>query len=140
MILKTILGVYLFVLAADDMLHKSVRAGLLATGILPVVLSFIPDLNEVGILQRTAGVMPGVLVIVAAVLTKEKIGYGDGIVISIAGAVMGIAGICKVLMLSFLILPAYSVAMLARGRLNKRSRIPFLPFLFAGYLLLFAAL
>ena len=122
------------------MLHKSVRAGLLATGILPVVLSFIPDLNEVGILQRTAGVMPGVLVIVAAVLTKEKIGYGDGIVISIAGAVMGIAGICKVLMLSFLILPAYSVAMLARGRLNKRSRIPFLPFLFAGYLLLFATL
>ena len=139
MIQVMIMGIYLFILAIDDMLNKSVRVGLLIAGLIPVAISFIPGGSEIQIWQRAAGLIPGLLLIVAAGLTREKIGYGDGIILLITGIAIGIGALCKLLMISFFLLPVYSIAMLARGRLNKKSRIPFLPFVFAGYVLISVA-
>ena len=139
MILEIIMGLYLLILAIDDMLNKSIGYCLLAAGAVPIAVSFIPGMTETAMWQRAAGLMLGLLLIVIAKLTKEKIGYGDGIVLSEAGVILGIGGVCKILTVSLFLLLFHSMAMLARGRLNRKSRVPFMPFLFAGYLLIAAA-
>ncbi|MBP5653036.1 MAG: prepilin peptidase [Lachnospiraceae bacterium] len=131
---SVIMGIYLLVLAADDMFKKSVPVALLAAGAVPVVMSFFcgprPSPTD-----RLLGLAVGLILLLAAKLSKEMIGYGDAAVLCITGTATGLGMTAVITAVSLFLLLAYSVTMLAKGRLNKKSRIPFLPFIFAGYVL-----
>ena len=131
---SVIMGIYLLVLAADDMFKKSVPVALLAAGAVPAVMSFFcgprPSLTD-----RLLGLAVGLILLLAAKLSKEMIGYGDAAVFCITGTATGLGMTVVITTVSLFLLLAYSVTMLAKGRLNKKSRIPFLPFIFAGYVL-----
>lgn len=131
---SVIMGIYLLVLAADDMFKKSVPVALLAAGAVPVVMSFFcgpPPAKA----DRLLGLAVGLILLLAAKLSKEMIGYGDAAVLCITGTATGLGMTAVITAVSLFLLLAYSVTMLAKGRLNKKSRIPFLPFIFAGYVL-----
>ncbi len=139
MIFEIIMGLYLLILAIIDMLNKSIPVYLLLAGAIPVGFSLLPGNSETDLVQRAAGLALGLVILIAAKATKEKIGYGDGMVLVILGITLGIAQVCELLALSLFLLITYSLAMIARGRFGKNSRIAFLPFLFAGYILIMVA-
>ena len=130
MIFEITMGLYLLILAIVDMFTKSIRLSLLLAGVIPVGFSFLPGVNAPDLWQRAAGLATGFVILLAAKLTKEMIGYGDGIVLAILGVALGISQTCELLTLALFLLITYSLAMIARGRFGKNSRIPFLPFLF----------
>ena len=131
---SVIMGIYLLVLAADDMFKKSVPLALLAAGVIPTVLSFFCGPRPTPA-DRLLGLSGGLILLLAAKLSKEMIGYGDAAVFCITGTAAGLGMTAVMTAVSLFLLLVYSVTMLAKGRLNKKSRVPFLPFLFAGYVL-----
>ena len=71
--------------------------------------------------------VPGVLLLLCAFLTREKVGSGDGILLLITGNFLGYensaAGFLLALFLSFVI----SVVLLLLRRADRHTRIPFAP-------------
>lgn len=80
-------------------------------------------------------VIPGFLMIAAAFVSKERVGYGDGVVIFIVGILCGLnmtLGICG---FAFFILSIYSFVMIILKKKKWNDEIPFLPFLMIGNIL-----
>lgn len=78
---------------------------------------------------------PGLLFLLTAVLTKERVGAGDGIVLLACGAWSDLITVCKIL------IPAIIGALLT-GVVVKAARsvgkvtLPFVPFLWLSYMIL----
>ena len=76
--------------------------------------------------------LPGLFFLFTGWCTKEKVGYGDGILLLITGVMVGfnqcLAGLCISLFLSAF----FGGLLLFLHKAQKNSRIPFVPFLTIG--------
>lgn len=100
-----------------------------------VCSAVIPLKADFGILDAAGGMSIGLCAIGVAIATKEQIGKGDGIVIAALGIALG-ARKCLLLVLAALFMmcmAAVLVLLLKKG--GRQTRLPFLPAVFAGYLL-----
>ena len=77
--------------------------------------------------------LPGILLLVIARVTKEKIGMGDGWVLLILGNYLSIVEIWYVFQIALLTVTIFSLILLCIKKINKEYEIPFLPFLWAAY-------
>lgn len=75
---------------------------------------------------------PGALLLALSWLTRQQIGYGDGIAVSILGIMLGSPGIYLALMLALVLSSLWSIGILATRRGNRHTQLPWLPFLAAG--------
>ncbi len=83
-----------------------------------------------------AGILPGVLLLGLSWITKESLGYGDGLVQSVLGALLGWKKALEILLGAFFLAAIFSAAALAAHRLGRKSELPFLPFILSAYLVL----
>lgn len=132
MIIQGIAGsVFLGICSITDILSRkiylNVCLGFLAAGILINI--------QQG--QGTASyfikaLLPGALVMLIALVTKESIGIGDGFIIIIMGVIYGFRNVLSMCGFTFLILSAYCIVMLFIGKMKLNDKIPFSPFLMIG--------
>ena len=123
---------YLTAAAVTDIRKKEVSirtAGIAA--VLAVVLHIIAE--ETGFWVWLSGLIPGILVLLTGRATKEAIGYGDGIAILICGLFLGVRGCMGSVIIGLFLTFPVSLILLIRKKADRKSRIPFLPFLLAGY-------
>lgn len=66
-------------------------------------------------------------------ITRQALGYGDSLAILILGIFLGMWGVMEVLAGTFLLLAVVSGPILMRRKMSRRYRLPFYPFLTAGY-------
>ena len=82
--------------------------------------------------QILLSLLPGLFFLLVSWCTKEKVGYGDGILLLITGLMVGfnqcLTGLCISLFLSAF----FGVLLLFLHKAEKNSRIPFVPFLTMG--------
>ncbi len=130
-----ILAVYLFVLSVIDVVKHELNIFYLVCGVIPVASSFLSADSGISIISRVLGFLLGIVVLLISIITKGKIGNADAIVIGIIGICCGVGINCEVLTIACVMIVPYSIALLARGRLNKKTGVAFVPFLFFGYLL-----
>lgn len=143
MISDIVTGVYLLILAVSDLCGKTVRPVLLYCGAVPLLVSFIDiGANVSGGITwngspspaaRMLGLIPGLVLLAAARITKEQIGYADAVVICITGVILGITANIALLAGAFLFLLLYAIVLFAARRLHKGERVAFLPFVLLGY-------
>ena len=81
------------------------------------------------------GLLPGALVLGLAFLTREQIGYGDGLLLLTLGCCLGIESTLGILMGGLYISFVVSLFLLVLKRAGRNTRIPFVPCLFLGYML-----
>lgn len=81
------------------------------------------------------GLVPGICVLVAALVTKESIGVGDGLVVCVLGIFCGLKPILAVLGMALLLSAMLAIILLLSKRAGKKTELPFLPCISAGYLL-----
>lgn len=81
-----------------------------------------------------AGLLPGVFFLLAAWGTG-KIGYGDGWILLLLGLMVGYRQCIAVFLLSLLLISGISIILLAAGRVKRNSRLPYIPFLAAAFLM-----
>lgn len=83
-------------------------------------------------------VLPGLFLLILAWFTKESIGYGDGISVLLLGGMVGLRNCIWVLGISLLLLSLVGLVLLVIKRVDRKTKIPYLPFLLVaeGMLLL----
>lgn len=75
------------------------------------------------------GVGLGVLMLGVSFVTREALGYGDGIVVAILGMFLGLSRTAEILLTAFLMTAIVSGILLAFKRAGRKTAMPFLPFL-----------
>lgn len=77
-----------------------------------------------------AGIVPGILFLGLAKVTKEKIGYGDGIGFCVLGIYEGIRGVFAVLFPAFCLCACYGLWKMLVFKQGLGDTMPLFPFLF----------
>ena len=88
--------------------------------------------DEFNIANSIMSLLPGILMLVIAFLTREALGYGDGMMAFCIGPAAGFEGICFSLVLAMVLSSAASVILLLAKKGNRKTTIPFLPFFAMG--------
>lgn len=76
--------------------------------------------------------LPGAFFLLVSRCTKEKVGYGDGLLLLITGLAVGFYQCFFGLCISLLLSAFFAAFLLILRKAEKESRIPFVPFLAAG--------
>lgn len=127
----TVIG--LFVLAVIDVKKKKIPVWFV--GVFSMVLFIIRFIEGISLLDFVVGLLPGVVLLILAVCSREKIGIGDGLVLCALGIGYSLKDIVGILGVSFFITAIWAIALLILKRANRKTELPFLPCLFIGYLL-----
>ena len=81
-----------------------------------------------------AGILPGLLVLLISRFTKESIGMGDGVILMCYGLCAGFIGSLGVWILALFFSSLFSIVCLIFRKLQRKSEIPFTPFMFLAFL------
>lgn len=82
-----------------------------------------------------AGGAAGILLLGAAKLTNEAIGYGDALTAAVVGIWLGVIPLMEIFFLGLCLAAGYSAWLFLVKKTGGKYRIAFLPFLMAGYLI-----
>ena len=119
-------------LALQDKKHLGItRWGLvIASAILLTAGCF----KEIGWQSRAGGLAVGLVLLFFAYFSKEAVGIADGVIISICGVALGVYETVMLCFFAALYAAVFSFILLLCKKVGRKSRIPFLPFLFLGYI------
>lgn len=79
--------------------------------------------------------IPGCFLLMTAFFTDQKVGYGDGLMVLVLGALTDLIHSVLSLMFGLCVSCLLSMFFIACKRVGMKDQIPFLPFLLAGYIL-----
>ena len=98
-----------------------------------VMLFFSKDIS---LINAIIGIAEGLLLILISVLTKGQIGMGDGILLAACGLMLG--GRDNLIMFFFACLSSAVVSALIMiiKKEDKKTKIPFAPFMIPGFLIM----
>ena len=134
-ILNITIGVLLLFSAIQDLIYKRIWLWLIMTGclLIGVCLSFI---NTLPFYDRLGGAAVGLAVIMISILTKGKIGMADGLLLCTTGIGLGFWRNLELFAIALLMAAVISILLLMLRKADKKKAIPFVPFLFASYLII----
>lgn len=130
------IALWLGILAFIDIRRRRVPIWLLA-----VSGMFVTCVSVYGIWQGSMGgteilwgILPGFMLLLTAVLSK-KAGWADGVVLLLLGMMTGFRECVFSFTLSMLAISVISLVLLMMKRVGKNTKMPYLPFLWVGYLI-----
>ena len=128
-------GIFIFLIlcSLQDIKEKRISVKMLVlSGALFLILSLLFD--RMPCERRIAGMLPGMSAFVLAFLTGEQIGYGDAACLAVLGTVVSFDILFGAMTVGLLILSIYSLVLLIRRKADRRTTLPFVPFLTVGML------
>lgn len=131
-------GLLLFVAGIMDLKSKTIRREIIlvlmavcfAGAFLRVYVN-----KEFGLWEVAGGVLIGLCAIGVSMASEEQIGRGDGLVIAAIGLILGFRKCLFAVCMASIIMTLVSVIILILRKGNRKTRLPFIPALFAGYVL-----
>lgn len=117
--------------AVYDMKTKSVS--LIAVAVFAVGVLIYRLFAGTGMAELAAGLIPGLLVVMLAFVTKESIGIGDGLMLCVLGMFCGWRRCLAAFGLALVISAVFAMVLLVCRRAGRKTEIPFLPGLFGGF-------
>ena len=96
---------------------------------------FFPGIS---IFEMIAGMVSGMGILLLGRVTGGGIGMGDGLVFMLTGLYLGAAENLALMCISFFLASAWGIFLLLSRLCSRQERIPFVPFLFLGYLCMIA--
>lgn len=130
-----VVGVFFFLIlcSLQDIKEKSLSVKML---ILFGAAFFVMSLAFEGFSceRRLAALAPGMTAFVLAFLTRQQIGYGDAACLVVLGNIVSADVLVGAIAGGLLLVSACSIVLLVRKRADRRTTLPFVPFLTAGML------
>ncbi len=123
------------ILSVEDIKSHKVRDILVLSFALIGVLMHV-IFQRIGTFDVIGGMGTGVAVLIISKSTGEKIGIGDGLVLMLTGIFLGFWRNIALIWISTTFLAIYGGIMIMAKKKGKDDRIPFIPFLMAGSLLM----
>lgn len=126
--------IFLIACSVQDIKEKKLSVKMLAGfGTAFLISSFLPE--NIPLQQRIYNMLPGIAALLLAFLTKEQIGYGDGICLIIVGNVIHCNVLAGAVMIGLILLCGCSLILLIGKKVKWKTTLPFLPFLTIGILM-----
>ena len=85
--------------------------------------------------EAMLSLMPGAAMILLSIITREGIGYGDGLIVLAAGPGLGLNDLVLALMTAMVLNGFFCGILLVLKRAKRKTRVAFVPFLAIGTLL-----
>jgi len=127
-------AVLLFIEGVRDVNKKEV--GLLIpaiNAIAAVVMYFVFKDMSIGVLLM--GLAEGMAIMVLSRLTGESVGFGDGVILCSTGMMLGWRYNLCMFFSACLICAVFGAILMMFKKADKKTRIPFVPFLIPGFIL-----
>lgn len=134
LILRIILGALLLCCGIQDALKKKVYLWVIVLGMIASEICIL-FIHSSSIVDRLGGVGIGIAVIILSLATGGKIGLGDGLLLCATGLGLGFWGNLELFGISLFITAIVSIVLLIFRLADKKKSLPFVPFLFVGYLI-----
>lgn len=77
-------------------------------------------------------IVPGVIMMLLALLSRQSIGYGDGLIILAIGMTFGISKLAAGIAIALFTSGIMSIFLIAIRKAKRNDTFPFVPFIFAG--------
>ena len=118
----------------EDYRIKKVRLVVVnAFAILGVILHIV--YQRITWIDMVLGALIGVALLIVGYLSKEKIGYGDGLILVATGIYLGFWNNLILLWLSTSLAGIYGLILMLFKKKKKESEIPLVPFILGVYVL-----
>ncbi len=128
------MGCWLGALGLTDARYKRVPVIFLAAGgIVTIVSLFAGWVVNAGVEESMWSLAPGILLLIVSALTGSA-GWADGVTLLILGGAAGARACFLSFVLSMVFIAVVSLILLALRRVQKNTKMPYLPFLWAGFL------
>lgn len=131
--LYVIQGIILAAAGIEDVRKKEIHIlyilGMFVVAIISIVIN--PERNLFSIF---GGLSIGLCMIGLSVITEEQIGRGDGLAVSALGLMLGARTGLTMLCMASLFQAVVSVGLLISKKGNKKTKLPFVPAICAGYI------
>ncbi|MBO5210160.1 MAG: prepilin peptidase [Lachnospiraceae bacterium] len=88
--------------------------------------------GNLSFVETGLAVLPGCFLLLISFLTREKVGYGDGLLLVIIGLFTGFYRCMIILCISLILISISSLALLCMRKVTRNSRLPFVPFMALG--------
>ncbi len=122
----------LAICATEDLRKKKIHLNLiLAFGILGIVFHML--YQELTIENIVLGMGVGGVLLLLSILTKGKIGIGDGVLLVVTGIYLGLEQNLMLLVTSMFICAVYALLQLLLRRKNRYDTVAFVPFVLVSY-------
>ena len=113
----------------------------ISTKKIPVILLIIMGIaggvyiisGDKTVINTVISIIPGGILLTMAFLTKEQIGYGDAVVVTLMGLFVSVDIVCSSLVMGLTIAGMVSVIYIVIKRADRKKQIAFTPFLLLGY-------
>lgn len=147
MLYYIVVGILLLLNAIQDFKKKSLHNGGLLLGAGVVIALFVLDGICSGMIadvllsngsfpwMRLWGILPGICVLILSVVLRGSIGKGDGYLLCISGIALGLEQNVALLFYGLFLAGSTAMALLILRKAKRNTKLPFVPFLFAGYIL-----
>ena len=86
-----------------------------------------------------AGFLIGLCFIGISKVTREGLGYGDSLLLCVLGAYLGIWSMLELLVITWVLTAIAAGVVLVRTRFKRRTSLPMIPFIAAGYMSIWLA-
>ena len=130
---------FLSIGAIWDLRKKSVPKGyLLIWGFVTFGYLIASSVREMSVeiwINAVWGLIPGLVCLFLAYVSREQIGFGDGWIIMLLGIILGLKTVLAVLFMALSVLTMIAIALLILKKVTRKTTLPFIPFLFIGFIL-----
>ncbi len=131
-----LLGILLFTGYKDWKEQKVSLEILILGGTAGIVIGTV--CKEPGAKEMICGAILGGLVLALALISKEAVGIGDGIILIVSGIILGYRALLELILISLMLTGTAALFLIVVKRKGRTYRLPFIPFLLAAYLLYLA--
>jgi leader peptidase (prepilin peptidase)/N-methyltransferase len=132
-IMSGAMGLWLFLCSIQDIKSKKIHIYLIGLGFVACLsISFV--FHDAVFWERAVGAIPGLFMLALNPITRGQIGIGDGLIVLILGVCLGFGLTASILLLGLFASAFFSAILLIVKKAGRKKTIPFIPFLFLGFL------
>ena len=120
-----------------DWKYLGLPVWLLLAGIMGGILGALYSLfgEDASVISVGMAFLPGVIALILSYITKEQIGYGDGLILLAMGGCLGMRQAMMIVGIALGASFVVSVALVLLRKAGRNQKLPFVPFLFAGWIM-----
>ena len=134
MFIEIIIAMVLLVLSVMDIISKRIPLLVIVGLIVMATLSSLV-LHPMDVVLMAAGAAVGFAFVLISKVTREKLGYGDSLILLALGIFLGFWEVMILILIAFLASACFGIAMVCWKKKNKNTSFPFVPFIALSYAL-----
>lgn len=127
-------GIFLSVCAFTDLRKHCIYQNVSALAAIFAAIGHLTA-RDMGMAGGLTAMLPGICCFMISLLTKEELGYGDSLAITVCGFSLGAEKIIGLLMGGFFLAALWAAGLCVFRGANRKKEIPLMPFLLLSFVI-----